>query len=136
MFFFGFFSPYFLIIYSTLRATTSTTITTRPNMTTTTTGPRLKTSPRYVLFCFLYFFSYLFTIYRVTVTNFPFLVHYLRLMLDQHAFACFVLFSNVPFPCVNGMYFIHAYSSRLPYSLHAFYLMYITRLPRLRLILS
>ena len=49
------------------------------------------------------------------VTNFPFLVHYLRLMFDQHAFACFVLFSNTPFPCVNGMYFIHAYSSRLPY---------------------
>ena len=41
MFFFGFFSPYLLIIYSTLRATISTTITTRPNATTTTTGPRV-----------------------------------------------------------------------------------------------
>ena len=70
------------------------------------------------------------------VTNFPFSVHYLRLMLDLHAFACFVLFSNVPFPYVDGMYFIHAYSSCPPYSLHAFYLMYITRLPRLHLIPS
>ena len=70
------------------------------------------------------------------VTNFPFSVHYLRLMLDLHAFACFILFLNIPFPYVNSMYFIHAYSSRLPYSLHAFYLMYITRLPRLRLIPS
>ena len=57
------------------------------------------------------------------VTNFPSLVRYLRLVFNQHAFACFVLISNVPFPYVNGMYFIHAYSSRpsytsLPYVYH------------------
>ena len=74
------------------------------------------------------------------VTNFPFLVRYLRLMFDQHAFSCFVLFSNTPFPCVNSMYFIHAYSSRLPYMpiprifLTCLYLMYITCPPYLCLI--